>query len=396
MVRMTGLVGGRSPRLGYAFTTPGSTPGYTVYAESSVPANRRLRIASTSAFAELDYALYIGRAELPQDLLATSQSHLPMTGRHASTIVPFGNSALTLVMAPRQALGGALSQPLPWIIAVGGTALSLGLGVLMERLVRRRQQAESLAVRLDRTAEDNRRLYAEQRTVAETLQRALLPDVLPTLGGMDTGVFYLPGVEGMQIGGDWYDIIATDETHVLLVVGDVSGRGIRAAAVMASLLFAVRAYAAQNDPPEAILSKLSDLLSVERTGHFATVLCIRIDCAGHEITVANAGHLPPLLLHGDGGQFIETQIGVPVGVSRLPSYVSVTVPIPPKATLIAFTDGLVERRGENLDVGLERLRDSAVLADRSTLDRLLSTVGDVLVGGGADDDTVMLGIRWRN
>ena len=395
VLHVTGLLAGQNPRLGYAFTNPGAHRGYTAYVESALPTNRRIRIASNSAFADLDYALYVGRSQQPQDLLQASVKHLPMGGRHASAVVPFGDSAFTLVMAPRRPLSGALSQRLPWIIGGFGTLLALGAGLLTERLIRRRQQAERLAERLDRIAAENRRLYAEQRTVAEVLQRSLLPEALPRIAGAETGVLYLPGVEGMHIGGDWYDIIVYDDDHVLFVVGDVSGRGLGSATVMASLRYAVRAYAAQGDPPEVILTKLSVLLSVERSGHFATVLCIFVNLADHEITVANAGHLPPLLMHGGEGDFIENDVGVPIGVSPA-SYAAVTVAVPPDATLMAFTDGLVERRDESLDVGLKRLRDTAVGAGRLSLDDLLSAVVQGLVGEGVDDDTVVLGLRWRS
>ena len=115
---------------------------------------------------------------------------------------------------------------------------------------------------LERIAEENRRLYSEQRTIAQTLQHALLPEALPKIQGVETGARYEAGVEGVDIGGDWYDLIALDDHRLLLVVGDVSGRGVRAAATMASLRYAIHAYAAQNDPPATILTKLSKLVNV--------------------------------------------------------------------------------------------------------------------------------------
>ena len=136
----------------------------------------------------------------------------------------------------------------------------------MRRLVGRRQHAEELAT-------ENARLFAQQRTVAQTLQHSLLPDVLPEVAGASVAVRYLAGAEEVDIGGDWYDVIALDGGRTLFIVGDVSGRGLRAATVMAALRFGARAYAAEGDEPEIILSKLSQLLSVDRDGHFATVLC---------------------------------------------------------------------------------------------------------------------------
>jgi serine phosphatase RsbU (regulator of sigma subunit) len=121
-----------------------------------------------------------------------------------------------------------------------------------------------------------------------------------------------------------------------------------------------------------------------------------IDLAGGQITVANAGHLPPLLLYGDEGDFVQSHIGVPVGVASGSAYAPVTVAVPANATLLAFTDGLVERRGESLDVGLERLRDIALVAGHRSLDGLLSTLVNDLIGDGSDDDAVVLGLRWRS
>ena len=105
----------------------------------------------------------------------------------------------------------------------------------------------------------------------------------------------MPGVDGVDIGGDWYDVIDVGGGQVILVVGDVSGRGLRAATEMASLRYAIRAYAAQGDPPEVILSKLSRLINLVRDGHFATVLCGLVNVAERRVTFANAGHPSPLL-----------------------------------------------------------------------------------------------------
>ena len=154
-------------------------------------------------------------------------------------------------------------------------------------------------------ADENRRLYSEQRSIAQTLQHALLPERLPKIRGVETSARYEAGVEGVDIGGDWYDLIALDDHRLLLVVGDVSGRGVRAAATMASLRYAIHAYAAQNDPPATILTKLSKLVNVGATGQLATILCALIDVEAHELTVTSAGHLPPLLISDGTGTFIQ-------------------------------------------------------------------------------------------
>jgi serine phosphatase RsbU (regulator of sigma subunit) len=237
--------------------------------------------------------------------------------------------------------------------------------------------------------------------VAETLQHALLPETLPPIAGAATAVQYLPGVKSMHIGGDWYDVIALDDSRMLFVVGDVSGRGVRAAAVMASLRYAVRAYAAEGDGPGTILEKLSRLFTVERDGHFATVLCIQVDVPARQLTIANAGHLPPLIVPPAGtAELVTTDVGVPVGVAHTRPYTTTRASVPPGATLLAYTDGLVERRGESIDSSVERLRATAGARGAehggSPLPAYLEAVVHDLVGDGVDDDTVLLGVRWLN
>jgi serine phosphatase RsbU (regulator of sigma subunit) len=309
--------------------------------------------------------------------------------------IRFGDTVLTLVVAPRQSLAGTLPQRLPLIITVVGIILALGAGALTLRLVHRREAAELMTGRIERALDENQRLYGEQRAIAQTLQHALLPDQLPQIRGAVASARFDPGQRGVEIGGDWYDVIPRDERRVLLVVGDVSGRGLRAAATMASLRYAIHAYAAQNDPPATILAKLSRLLNVSSGGQLATVLCVLVDVPAHTVTVASAGHLPPLLVSDGHGEYVEGAIGVPIGVEQDASYTSKTVAAPRAATLLAFTDGLVERRGENLDSGLARLRDAA-RADRVDLPELLDRLVAELRRTPSDDDTAIVGLRWTD
>jgi serine phosphatase RsbU (regulator of sigma subunit) len=238
-------------------------------------------------------------------------------------------------------------------------------------------------------------LYANQRSVAQTLQHSLLADVLPEVAGLEIAARYVAGVEGIDIGGDWYDVIPFDDSRVLVVVGDVSGRGLHAATMMAALRYSMRAYAAQRSSPAEILRALSNLVSVRRDGHFATVLCALIDVAGRTITCANAGHPEPLVVDGQDAQFIETTIGVPIGVWPDAQYDEVITTLPRRATLFMYTDGLVERRGEALDVGLQRLAEAAV-TNQSSLDNVLGAMVARSIPDGSDDDAALIGVRWQN
>jgi serine phosphatase RsbU (regulator of sigma subunit) len=163
---------------------------------------------------------------------------------------------------------------------------------------------------------------------------------------------------------------------------------------MASLRFAIHAYAADNDPPATILGKLSNVLSVATSGHMATVLCALIDIDAGEITVASAGHLPPLVITDSHSEYLKPKIGLPVGIQAGTEYVSTTIPVPPAATFLAFTDGLVERRGENLDRGLERLRKAAG-AEQGELPEMLARLVSHVRPAPSEDDTAIVGVRWR-
>jgi serine phosphatase RsbU (regulator of sigma subunit) len=391
---VVGLLNLASPRVGYAFTSAHGAVRYVAYAESSLPRNQQSSVIQrNSAFADLGYALYLGASEKPQALLATNMHQLPIRGRRTSVTVPFGDNRLALVMTPIGQLGGSLLARLQWLLLGFGFLLSSGATALTERLVRRREYAQRLADELGEIADENASLYAAQRTVAQTLQQSLLPKVLPDIPGLEIEARYIAGVADIDIGGDWYDVIDLDNGEVLFVVGDVSGRGLPAATVMASLRYATRAYAAEGNDPATILTKLAALISVGVDGHFATVLCGRINVDRHEVTLANAGHPEPLLIADGGTRFVSTNVGVPIGVRGPKPYLEVRIAVPSAATLLAYTDGLVERRGEHIDVGLQRLHDAADKPHRS-VDGLVADLAEHLRADGPSDDIAILGVRW--
>ena len=165
--------------------------------------------------------------------------------------------------------------------------------------------------------------------------------------------------------------------------------------MMASLRYSARAYAVEGHSPATILTKLSVLASVARDGHFATVLCASLDVASGRVRVANAGHPAPLLIGPTGAELVQTDIGVPVGVRGEPTYSEVTFMFPRGSTLLLYTDGAIERRGERLDVGLQRLKDVSSRAQGS-LEEFLDTIVSGVLTDGAEDDTAMLGVRWRS
>jgi len=343
---------------------------------------------SSGPYSRVYVDLYEGAVADPSHLILTSYGLGPLPGPTAKAVTKVGGVAWLVEVAAKSPPSGTYAAASPWIALGIGLAVAVAVAALVETLARRNRQTARLLE--ERTA-----LYAEQRTVAETLQSALLPESLPQMARVEAAVRYQPGVEGIHVGGDWYDVLVIDDAHILAVVGDVSGRGLPAASVMASVRFTARAFASQGDAPDVILSKLSNCLSVERDGQFATVLLVLIDLDRRELTVANGGHLPPLLVHDSGAEYIDAELGVPIGVEPDTTYGSSTVPMPAQATLLGFTDGLVERRGENLDVGLERVRQAALATDGAPVQEVLSSLMEELVGPTAADDVVLLVLRWR-
>lgn len=387
------LGGGGRTYLGFAQALPGTGERFAVYGERPLPADRRASVASNSAFSDLNYAIYLGPHQDAKQLLTTDISQFPIPNPKAVVTVPFGDTVLTTVVTARTPLGGTLSAWLPGIFAILGVLLTLGATWITERLIRRRRTAELAETQVRLLYDQLGSLYGEQRSIAETLQRALLPQTTPSIRGLEIVSRYVPGAQGVQIGGDWYSIVKLSDDSFFFAVGDVSGRGIDAAAVMARMRYTTRAYAFDADSPTQILDKSTKQLDVHVDGHFATALVGLGNVSRHELSLANAGHLAPYLLGGGGTGFIRVPTNVPLGVDG-GSYEGMNLTIEPGSTLIAFTDGLIERRNESLDVGLERLDEAIRRHEGDSLDELVSNVMTDLVGDASEDDVAILAVRW--
>jgi anti-sigma regulatory factor (Ser/Thr protein kinase) len=247
-----------------------------------------------------------------------------------------------------------LGVPLP----VAGRVIGvLHVGTLQPRDFTE-QHARLLQLAADRAAPviENARMYEERRLV-ETLQRTLLPGALPQIAGVSLSARYEPAAVAARIGGDWYDVFRVSQGRIGLVVGDVVGRGVPAAALMTQLRTALRAYAREGHSPAVVTGHLSALLR-ELGGPAMTTLCyLVLDPAEETLTAASAGHLPPLFIAPDGEpSYLPVENGVALGVSTTTRYAEQQFPLPPGSSLVLFTDGAVEVRGESLDAGLERVR----------------------------------------
>ena len=383
---VTGILPGDPARLGYALRPAGDTAGLVIYAESLLPPDRRIPArTSGEAFGGLDFGVYLGRDTTTEQLLYSTEP-VPIAGNTARTSVPFGDTAITVVGASPTSLTGALSSALPWIVLGVGVALAAAAAATAATMMRRRAEAEQLAA-------ENEQLYRQQRGIAGTLQHALLPAV-PHLDGLEIAARYVAGVDELEVGGDWYDVIARGPGCCVFVVGDISGRGLPAATTMAELRFATRAYLAQGDDITVVLAKLRRLLDIGAAHQFATVLIGELDTGTGRLRLVCAGHFPPVLLADGSAGPLEVPITPPVGVTDPHPQPAAEVPLPATGTLLAFTDGLVERRGEVIDTGLERLRTATAGLDGQPLPQALDHLMRALSTDGGKDDTVLLGMRW--
>jgi serine phosphatase RsbU (regulator of sigma subunit)/anti-sigma regulatory factor (Ser/Thr protein kinase) len=241
---------------------------------------------------------------------------------------------------------------------------------------------------------DNARL-SEQRAVTEIMQRTLLPDALPQLPGLRFSAKYLPGDSELKVGGDWYDVFQLANGRLAFVIGDVVGRGVRAAAVMAEIRTALRAYLMEGHELAEVMSLLNDLLVSMGRHRSATAAILGLDVERGELEVVSAGHLPALLVDPDGEPcFLEQRQGLPLGIRTHGDYVCERYAFPIGSVLLLYTDGLIERRRESIDRGLVRLQTAAkraaVTEDASFADRIYRLMQD---HGSSEDDIAMLAIE---
>ena len=238
-------------------------------------------------------------------------------------------------------------------------------------------------------------LYERDHRLAATLQQSLLPQRLPEDDRIELAVRYLPGSAGLEVGGDWYDAVTLDGGRLAITLGDVVGRGVEAAAAMAQLRNALRAYALEGHSPPEALRQADALVEQLGEGDFATVVYLELDLADGTVSFSSAGHPPPLLLAPDAEPiYLQGGRSAPLGALGGPDRPEETLRLDPGATLVLYTDGLVERRGLPIGVGLERLQAAAANGP-TDVNRLLE---HLLTELGADDaeqrdDVALLAVR---
>ncbi|MFE7767000.1 PP2C family protein-serine/threonine phosphatase [Streptomyces sp. NPDC057438] len=233
---------------------------------------------------------------------------------------------------------------------------------------------------------ENARRFEHNRDIAETLQRALLTE-LPTTPGLGLAARYLPATRGLNIGGDWYDAFRQPDGSLITVIGDVTGHGLRAAVMMSQLRTALRAYAVDGETPGRLLTRLHLFLHHLQPDLYATAVIARFHPREPTLTWAAAGHPPPVLRAPDGRvTVLDAKPGAMLGIPLHQEIADHTVPLPPGSTLALYTDGLVERRAQGIDPGIDRLATALAELEPATLDGDLEDSADRLLQPLLDEE----------
>jgi serine phosphatase RsbU (regulator of sigma subunit)/anti-sigma regulatory factor (Ser/Thr protein kinase) len=309
-----------------------------------------------------------------------------LLGEDGEFVVPGGQRA---ILAPlrgrRRVIGAALFLRRPERLAFEADDLLVAA-----------QLATHSALGIDKAV-----LYGREAYIADELQRTMLPETLPRPTGVRLASRYLPAAETARVGGDWYDAIPLPGSRVALVVGDVMGHSMTSAAIMGQLRTTAQTLAGLDLPPQEVLHHLDEQAQRLGTDRMATCLYAVYDPVSHRITIANAGHPPPVLLHlGGRAEVLRVPPGAPIGVGGV-DFEAVELDAPAGATLLLYTDGLVESRLRDVWTGIEQLREKLAATAQLTgpdhpppLEALCDEVLDMLGPGDRDDDIALLAARF--
>ncbi|MGW7108892.1 SpoIIE family protein phosphatase [Streptomyces xanthophaeus] len=242
---------------------------------------------------------------------------------------------------------------------------------------------------------DRARLYDAKHDLAHTLQTALLPHTLPGVPDLEVSARYRPAGQGLDVGGDFYDLIRPTPSTVVAAIGDVQGHNVRAAALMGQVRTAVHAHATSGAPPSVLLARTNQLLADLDPGLFTSCLIVQVDLDRQRAYLSSAGHPPPLLRHPDGRtEVLEVPPGLLLGIEPSAAYRTIEIPFPPGALLALYTDGLVETPGTDIDEATLSLAGHLAAAGDDSLDE----VADSLLryaerAGPRHDDIALLLLR---
>jgi len=344
-------------------------------------------------------------AERVQVTVTGRLAELLLAGRPVFGDTPGIAPAVAELLGPEASVPGALPPGRRLIIApLHGRHHVVGTVVLLRRpdrpafttddLLVASQLATHTALGVQKAV-----MYGHEASVADTLQHAMLPSSLPAPTGVRLASRYLPASKTAQVGGDWYDAIPLPGNRVALVVGDVMGHSMTSAAIMGQLRTIVQTLAGLNLPPDEVLHHLDEQAQRLGSDHIATCLYAIYDPISHRLLMANAGHPPAVLLHQDGrAEVLRVPPGAPIGVGGV-GFESVEMPAPTAATLLLYTDGLVESRDTDVGTGVEALRSRLAATAHELASRTLEALCDHVLGtlgpGTRDDDIALLTARFE-
>jgi anti-anti-sigma factor len=338
---------------------------------------RGLRLVHAAGYAEPMLGRYSAlRPDDPGPIAAAARTGEPVwIGNRDEWARDWPHLLESAVAADRHA---AAALPLA---AVGRVVGTIGLSFPTERTFPADERDFVLALVAQAAPAFERAAAAdERRMIAETLQTSLLPHTLPRLDRLPLASRYLPGARGSQAGGDWYDVLPLDEGRVAIAVGDVVGQGARAAAIMGQLRSALSGYLLEGHDPVQALERLDRFAGRVPDATGSTVACLVLDPETGDLVWARAGHPPPLVAGPGGCRPLEDATGTVLGVRARPPFTAGAARITPGESIVLYTDGLVERRGELVDDGIARLAVTA--ARHHALDPAALT--DALLAGALD------------
>jgi PAS domain S-box-containing protein len=313
-------------------------------------------------------------------------------------LIAHNRAEVSRLNLPASVLRPLLDRGVHTLIEVPVTARGVALGVVAFTRSKNPEPYCDADVRLacDLTARaavhiDNARLYTREHDAAVTLQRSLLPRDLPQVDGLDIAWRFQPASRASEVGGDWFDVIPLDSGEAALVVGDAAGHGIRAAAVMGQLRTTTGALARLGCPPDQIMRQLSGVVAAHGDEAGATSMHVQYDPASRRCRLTSAGHPPPALRHPDGtAEIIDLPPGLLLGADPDSPYPTMDRELAPGSILALYTDGLIERPGEDLAVGLSKLARALAEGPAGSLDELCDSVLADLAPDDRDDVVLLL------
>jgi serine phosphatase RsbU (regulator of sigma subunit) len=381
----TPVVGSGADRvLGFALGAPAAPAGTVLYRQDLLGRLTAPRTADTAPFHEVQIALYATPSVDGAQILLATTHRLPLRGSVAFETVPAGTRRWLLAVRATQPLVGSVAADAPWVVLAAGLVGSLLAAAVVEAEARRRRVTLAL--------------FDGEHQLAEKLQRSLLPE-LPELPGIELAARYVAGVAGQQVGGDWFDVFRVGDDSTGVVIGDVIGHDVAAAAAMSQVRAMLRAYASEGADPAVVLDRLDRLVRDFDVADLVTVFYGVLGPPGADgarlFRYANAGHPPPLLWTAAGGVVsLLSETSMILGVSELGTRSDHDVLVHPSAILLLYTDGLIEVPGTSLDGAIEQLSSQlGASAAGDPLDSLCRGLVDTSKKEPAHDDVAVLAVR---